>query len=111
MGNPVFILLPTTLPLLFPVLLSASKSSINSNSMRYLYVFLLGILLTFEAAAQKTSAQRFDSVNTENVNQNLYTFRKYSFSLAVNPYTNISHGGGNYLFGATEVMFSDRIKW
>ncbi|MES1159572.1 MAG: hypothetical protein ABUM51_02350 [Bacteroidota bacterium] len=79
--------------------------------MRYIYTFLIGSLLTFEAAAQRTSAQLLDSVKTENNNQNLYTFRKYSFSLAVSPYTNITHGGGNYLFGATEVMFSNRIKW
>jgi hypothetical protein len=68
-------------------------------------------LLTVEASAQKTFAQQKDSVQKEDHDQNLYTLRKYSFSLASNPYVNITNGGGNYLFGATEFTFSDRLRW
>jgi hypothetical protein len=79
--------------------------------MRCIYAILIGSLLTFETDAQKTPAQFRDSVKTEGFNQTLFTLGKYSFSVAINPYTNITDGGGNYLFGATEVTFSDRVKW
>jgi hypothetical protein len=76
--------------------------------MRYALTIVVGCLLMIKATAQEaTEQQKTDSVNK----RGLSVYRKYSFSLAVAPYTNVTHGGGNYLFGATEVTFCDRFKW
>jgi hypothetical protein len=72
--------------------------------MRYALALLLSWLLISDVSAQNAA----DLVNEDLA---LYSLRKYSFSLAVSPYINVTHGGGNYLFGATEVTFSDRFKW
>jgi len=85
--------------------------------MRNAFIFLIGCLMVFQALAQQPAGKRFtdsakDKQLADTANEEaLYIYRKYSFSLAIAPYTNVAHGGGNSLFGATEVTFSDRFSW
>ncbi|HEV2478600.1 MAG TPA: hypothetical protein VGS79_03005 [Puia sp.] len=85
--------------------------------MRKASIMLVSSLLVFRAFAQQPTGKTItDSIKDKQIsdsanNVSLYKYRKYSFSLAIAPYTSVTRGGGNSLFGATEVSFSDRFKW
>lgn len=79
--------------------------------MKNTYLLVICYFWAIQGYSQLTAKQQTDSIDKENRRANVYANRKYSLSVGLNPYTNVSHGGGNNIFGAIDLTFSDRLVW